>query len=332
MGGLAVLQGHGGQIDAMASAFPNAPQPWIDLSTGINPFPYPLPPISQDAWTRLPTAADREECEGAMAAAFGCDRASCRAVPGTELLIRQLPAILGAKRVVLRARSYADHGESWRAAGADVKAVDDPLGHVENADAVVLVNPNNPDGARWPVEKIEGARAALARRGGWLILDEAYADLDPTLSASMMAGRAGLVILRSFGKFFGLAGVRLGAVLGPPAILSSLADKLGGWDVSGPALSIGAHAYADLDWQKATRVKLRVARRDLTGLMETVGMRQLGGTDLFRFVRVPNAETAWEILANKGIAVRRFPGDHQHLRIGLPDPDALIRLGEALSP
>ncbi|MEM1051104.1 MAG: threonine-phosphate decarboxylase CobD [Pseudomonadota bacterium] len=332
MDNLPLLQGHGGQIDAMAATFPNAPLPWIDLSTGINPFPYPLPPIPEEAWTRLPTAVDRESCEGAMAAAFGCDRAHCRAVPGTELIIRQLPTILRAKRVVVRGRSYDDHAKSWRTAGADVKTVSDPLDHCEQADVVVLVNPNNPDGTRSPVDQIEQARCKLAGRGGWLIVDEAYADLEPALSMSPMAGSKGLIILRSFGKFFGLAGVRLGAVLGPSEILSKLTDKLGGWDVSGPALSIGAHAYADLEWQNAMRFRLHTAQEDLSNLLTKAGMEDIGGTDLFRFVRVPKAETVWEALAKKGIAVRRFLDDDQHLRIGLPNTDTLIRLSEALNP
>ncbi|MDJ0977277.1 MAG: threonine-phosphate decarboxylase CobD [Erythrobacter sp.] len=326
------LEGHGGRIDAMAAAFPDAPLPWIDLSTGINPFPYPMPPIPAEAWTRLPTARDRERCEAAMAKAFGCDRAYCRAIPGTELVIRQLPVILEKERVILRGRSYADHAESWGAARANVKAVNDPLDHLGDADVVVLVNPNNPDGTRWPPERIEEARSKLASRGGWLILDEAYADLKPALSISRLAGQKGLIVLRSFGKFFGFAGVRLGAVLGPSEILSKLADRLGGWDVSGPALSLGANAYADLKWQNATRLKLSAAREELSRLLAKAGIEEMGGTDLFRFVRASNSEAVWEALANRGIAVRRFPDDNQHLRIGLPNSDALTRLSEALSP
>ncbi|MDT0577104.1 threonine-phosphate decarboxylase CobD [Croceicoccus sp. F390] len=326
-----LLQGHGGQIDAMAAAFPNAPLPWVDLSTGINPFSYPLPPISREAWATLPTARDRERCEVAMAAAFGCDRAHCRAVPGTELVIRQLPTILSGRRVVVRSRSYADHAVSWSAAGAEVNAVDDPLDHLDHADVVVLVNPNNPDGMRWPIERIEGARAELASRGGWLIVDEAYADLEPALSVSSMAGREGLVVLRSFGKFFGLAGVRLGAALGPPVMLSEITDRLGSWDVSGPALSLGAHAYSNLQWHDAARARLRTACKDLSCLIAKVGIEELGGTDLFRFVRVPDADKVWKVLANRGIAVRRFREDSRHLRIGLPDFDALIRLADVLS-
>lgn len=326
------VSGHGGQIDVMAKAFPGAPLPWLDLSTGINPFPYPTAQIPEGAWTRLPTAADRETCEAAMASAFGCDAVNCRAVSGTELAIRQLPAILQARRVVLRDRSYGDHEDSWKAAEADVEAVHDPLDHVEKSDAVVIVNPNNPDGLQRPIDQIENARRNLARRGGWMIVDEAYADLDPGKSVACMAGQRGLIVLRSFGKFFGLAGVRLGSVLGPSEILSDLGAKLGGWDVSGPALALGAAAYSDIAWQRATRTKLKTTSEAFSQVLARTGIEEVGGTDLFRFVRVPDAAATWEKLATKGIAVRRFAQDDQHLRIGLPRPGAFERLADALSP
>jgi len=328
-----LVSGHGGRIDAMARAFPGAPLPWIDLSTGINPCPYPLPSISSDAWERLPGEAARALCESTMAKSFGCHPSFCRAVAGTEVVIRQLPSILRAQSVAVRARSYADHAESWRLAGAKVVTHSDPLALAGEADVVVIVNPNNPDGHRWPVEAIEAARAELARRGGWLIVDEAYADLDPTLSAASFAGRPGLIILRSFGKFFGLAGVRLGAVLAAQKILCSIEDRLGGWDVSGPALEIGAAAYADHEWQAATRENLAQRTLEMRALIASSALDDIGGTDLFRFARAPDANVLWRQVAEQGIAVRRFVGDSHHLRIGLPaDTIAISRLARGLNP
>ena len=325
--------GHGGRIDAMARAFPEAPLPWVDLSTGINPFSYPVPEMPVDAWARLPGEAARASCETAMAGAFGCDPAFCRAVAGTEIAIRQLPSILHAKMVAVRAPSYADHAHSWRSAGAKVLSVSDPLELVEEADVVVLVNPNNPDGNCWPVERIEHARARLAARGGWLIVDEAYADLDPSKSVAPFAGREGLIVLRSFGKFYGLAGLRLGAVLAAPNILRRMGERLGGWDVSGPALAIGAAAYADRDWQATTRGHLARQMEATRAMLASSVLEDRGGTDLFRFVRTSDATILWRQLAQHGVAVRRFAGDDHHLRIGLPaDAAALARLAQALNP
>ncbi|MEM8917439.1 MAG: threonine-phosphate decarboxylase CobD [Pseudomonadota bacterium] len=326
-----LVSGHGGRIDIMAAAFPQAPLPWIDLSTGINPFAYPLPPIPDQAWIRLPTIADREACEHAMAEAFGCDPAYCRAVSGTELVIRQIPSILGGHRVAIRECSYADHRESWADWGSELVIMDNPLDAAAEVDAVVLVNPNNPDGQRWPSDRIETARSKLAARGGWLILDEAYADLDPDSSMAAKVGREGFIILRSFGKFFGLAGLRLGAVLAPPDILSELDDKLGGWNVSGPALMIGTTAYSDLAWQSGMRHKLAQAALDLSQILKDADMEEVGGTDLFRFVRVPDAVSLWIKLAEQGISVRRFAADNQHLRIGIPHSQGVDRLARALS-
>lgn len=327
------ISGHGGRIDAMARAFPDAPLPWIDLSTGINPFFYPVPAITADAWHRLPGEAARAECERSMADAFACGAAHCRAVAGTEGAIRQLPAIHKAHTVAVRGQSYADHAESWRASGARVIEVSDPLELAGRADVVVIVNPNNPDGRGWPIDQIEHARARLAGRGGLLIVDEAYADIDPFHSVASLAGRKGLIVLRSFGKFYGLAGVRLGAVLAGPDVLGALDKKLGCWDVSGPALEIGTAAYADRQWQKATRERLAVQMQEMRGLIATAGLVDVGGTDLFRFVRAENAPMLWRQLAESGIAVRRFVGDALHLRVGLPSDDAAFgRLAKALSP
>lgn len=328
-----LLSGHGGRIDAMARAFPDAPLPWLDLSTGINPFPYPLPPIAPDAWTRLPTSATRDACEIAMARAFGCTHEACRAVAGTEVAIRQFPAILRAQEVALRVPSYADHVQSWKAAGARIAQCADPLECAGAVDIAVIVNPNNPDGYCWPVDRIEAARVAMARRGGWLIVDEAYGELDPQASVAHLAGRDGLIVLRSFGKFYGLAGVRLGAVLAPPEVLAALDRRLGGWDVSGPALALGAIAYADADWANATRAKLAGAMRDCRALLLDAGLEDIVGTDLFRYVRAADAAGLWQRLARAGIAVRRFADDAHHLRFGLPDSQAsLERLSRAISP
>ena len=326
------INGHGGQIDAMARAFPNAPTPWLDLSTGINPWPYPLPALAPEAWARLPGEQARINCEVAMAVAFGCNPGVCRAFAGTEMVIRQLPNVLHSRHIALRSPSYADHATTWDAAGAEVREVERPLELVDEVDTVVVVNPNNPDGYRWTIAELEEVRGRLAQRGGWLIVDEAYADLDPSASMAPFAGSEGLIILRSFGKFFGLAGTRLGAVLAPPHILASLAERFGVWDVSGPALALGAKAYADKAWHEATRSRLADAATRLREVLVNAGLQDVGGTDLFRYVKTGDAQAVWRRLAHQGIAVRRFEDQSTALRIGLPpDAQALSRLARALA-
>lgn len=325
---------HGGALDLMRARFPRAPQPWIDLSTGINPWPYPVGSPQPETLQRLPSVTATAACREAMAAAFGAPAACVLPVPGSELLIRLLPLLLRPRsgaRVAVARPSFADHAEVWRAAGYRVVETSDPLAALATADLVVLCNPNNPDGRVWKPARLEAARAALAAKGGWLIVDEAYADVRPELSLAASGGRPGLILLRSFGKFFGLPGLRLGALIAPPDTVETARACLGVWSVSGPALAAGARAYRDAGWQRATRQRLATARARLDAVLNAAGLRVAGGTDLFRFVEVDDAGRVWQRLAERGIFVRGFDWSPNRLRIGLP-PDAAAeeRLSRAL--
>lgn len=323
---------HGGALDVMRAAYPDAPEPWIDLSTGINPWPYPRSQVSSEALAHLPTQADHAACRAAMAAAFGASPASILLAPGSELLIRLLPDIIPARRVAILSPTYGDHAEAWARSGADIVRSEHPLEHAAEVDAVVVTHPNNPDGRRFDLEALDQARRTLTKRGGYLIVDEAYADLHPEQSLASHAGAEGLIILRSFGKFFGLAGLRLGAILVPVNVREGLANRLGAWPVSGAALEIGARAYADTAWQSETRNRLAVAAARLDALFYRAGLPSCQGTDLFRYIEVADAHHAFEHFARLGIYVRRFEWSTRHLRIGLPATEAAeTRLAEALS-
>ena len=323
---------HGGALDRVAVRFPAAPLPWIDLSTGINPWSWPVDRVDPDSLHYLPTRKDMDRCISAMAKAFAAPACALTLVPGTELAIRLLPQILDARRVAVLSPSYGDHAETWDAAGAELVPTADPLGYADDADIVVLCNPNNPDGRCFDADLLSDARKRLAQRGGWLVVDEAYADLDPAKSLARLAGSPGLVILRSTGKFFGLPGLRLGAALGPPAFAAELERLLGVWRISGPALAIGARAYADIDWQQSMRGQLAAARARLDTLLEAAGGRVAGGTDLFRYLEVSDAHATWRKLCEHGIYTRRFDRTRSHLRVGLPGaPEAEARLRSALS-
>lgn len=266
-----------------------------------------------------------------MANALGTDADKLLLAPGSELLIRLLPTVLSLRRVAVLAPSYGDHRSVWLAAGGELIEDPDPLRFVNDVDALVLCNPNNPDGRSFDPDVLCKARNTLSSRGGFLIVDEAYADLRPSLSLARQGGSEGLIILRSFGKFFGLAGLRLGAMLGPDSVLSAMRDRLGAWPVSGIALELGARAYADSAWQESTRRALAKARARLDGILHDAGLAQAAGTDLFAYVRTDDAERCWKKLAQRGIYVRRFPWSQEHLRIGLPaNEDAELRLRKAL--
>ena len=311
---------HGGAIDLMRQRFPDAPTPWIDLSTGVNPCPYPHAQVTAAAIAHLPTEAMMDVCRQAMSKAFGAPEESIVLGPGSELLIRLLPTVLAPRTVAILTPSYGDHVRVWRAAGAELIKTDKPLAYADRAEAIVVCNPNNPDGRVFAPNDLEEARARLAARNGWLIIDEAYADLTPELSLAASGGKDGLIVLRSFGKFYGLAGVRLGAVLAPTSVRESITGRLGVWPISGAALEIGARAYGDADWRFDTRRKLQATRARLDQVFCQNEIEVVGGTDLFRFVETDDAHRLWAHLAQHGVYVRRFDWTDRHLRFGLP-PD-----------
>lgn len=323
---------HGGALDAMRAAYPNAPEPWIDLSTGINPWPYENVSVSDAALTHLPTRSAYLTCRNAMAGAIGANPAALLLAPGSELLIRLLPNIIKPQTVAILEPTYGDHAEVWIRTGAKVIRAQDPLSLATSVDAVVIAHPNNPDGRTFSADAREKARQMLAVRGGWLIIDEAYADLRPDESSASYGGEDGLIVLRSFGKFFGRAGLRLGGLIAPEEVRKGFSDLLGVWPVSGSALDIGARAYQDLEWQVKTRAKLKAASERLDNLLTSQGFKVVGGTDLYRLIEAPDAHSLFERLAKAGIYVRRFAWSQKHLRIGLPpNREAEERLRLALS-
>ena len=315
----------------MKAHFPQAPKPWVDLSTGINPWPYLPREGGMDALNHLPTEQQFADCRQAMSAVFKCRPEAILLAPGSEMLIRLLPLVVSGRRVCVAAQSYGDHASVWRDADVELQVAHDPLDHIANSDILVVCNPNNPDGRQWSADALRAARDDLAGRGGMLVIDEAYADLQPALSLAAEKDKSGLIVLRSFGKFFGLAGLRLGALVASETVMAAMRKRLGVWPVAGPALKIGADAYRDEEWQGATRLKLGRARAALDLVLTRNDVRVIGGTDLYCFVEVPDAEQLWHGLAERGIYVRRFSWSDTAVRIGLPSSQtALQRFDDAL--
>ncbi|HYF87338.1 threonine-phosphate decarboxylase CobD [Azospirillum sp.] len=324
---------HGGDLDGARAAFPSAPEPWVDLSTGINPWAYPLPPVPPQAWTRLPGRAEEEALRVAAAACYGAPSAELvAAASGSQALIQLLPRLLPPGLVAVMEPTYAEHARCWTLAGHEVRGVDgvDGVG-TSAADVLVVVNPNNPDGRLLPPERLLELAQAQAARGGWLVVDEAFADMEPEQSVARFAGRPGLVVLRSFGKFFGLAGLRLGIALAPAGLAAALRDAVGPWAVSGPGLSIATAALGDGDWIAGTRGMLDDAMARLRRLLSGAGLTVVGGTALFCLVEDRRAPGLYRALGEAGILVRRFERRPDWLRFGLPGPEeAWQRLSVAL--
>lgn len=321
---------HGGDLAAAEARWGRPGDGWLDLSTGINPWPYPIPALAGEAWTRLPGRAEEEGLRGAAARRFraaGPDHVL--AAPGTSALIQALPRTRAAGRVDVVAPTYGEHARAWAAAGHHVREV----ATLEEADApvVVVVNPNNPDGRVVAPDALLAHAAVQAARGGLLLVDEAFGDMTPALSVAPRLG-PGMVVLRSFGKFYGLAGLRLGFALAAPELLAPLAAQMGPWAVSGPALAVGTAALGDDAWAASMIARLAEAQSALDGVLERAGLSIVGGTTLFRLAAHPRAAELYDRLGRAGILVRAFEGRPHLLRFGLPAGAAeLERLARGLA-
>lgn len=320
---------HGGDLAQAQALFPDAPVPWIDLSTGINPISYPLPPLPLSLWQRLPGREDEAALLLAARQAYRVpDRAGIVAAPGTQILIDLLPRLIGAGPVAVLGPTYAEHEAAWRKAGNAVRAITD-LGEIGDARSVVLVNPNNPDGRLLASERLTELAHGLAARDGWLIVDEAFADFSPLMSL-VPALPPNALVLRSFGKTYGLAGLRVGFAIGADNVMEKIRQALGPWVVSGPALAIAARALADADWLAQASGASRKSAARLDGLLGAHG-RIVGGTTLFRLLETADASALFSHLGRHGIYVRRFQQQKRWLRFGLPgDASAWSRLDIAL--
>jgi cobalamin biosynthetic protein CobC len=317
---------HGGNLDLALQRFGGRLDDWIDLSTGINRQPYPLPKLEPRHWGALPSRSDIESLHDAAREAYG-SHGSIVALAGAQAAIQLLPRLSPSGRARIVGPSYNEYAAVLGAAGWEVSEVAD-LAALAGADLAVVVNPNNPDGRRHDPTGL----LASSSRVGRLVVDESFADSAPELSLAAEAGEAGLLILRSFGKFYGLAGVRLGFALGGEADVSALAALAGPWPVSGPAIAIGRCALLDRDWAAATSARLVLDAQRLDGLVQAQGWSLIGGTPLFRLYDTGDAHAAQARLARAHIWSRIFEGRPGWLRLGLPgDETEWARLAAALA-
>lgn len=319
---------HGGNLKEAIVQFGRPREDWIDLSTGINPLPYPVPVLAADAWHRLPETS--QELIDTAQAYYGAPRLLPAA--GTQAAIQALPRLRTPSRVAVAAPAYAEHAHRWALAGHSVREVayDALESAVDHCEVMVVCNPNNPTGARVQPEVLLEWADRLGERGGWLVVDEAFADTTPDMSVARWTQRRGLIVLRSVGKFFGLAGLRLGFVAAHDALLDALAEALGPWAVSGPAQEIGCAALSDKAWQMTTRRHLLESGARLQALLTNHAI-QSNGSALYQWWPEPHAEKFWRHMAQRGIWVRLFTRGACGIRLGLPaNEEGWHRLEQAL--
>jgi cobalamin biosynthetic protein CobC len=328
-----LLAEHGGNLLAARRAYPQAPEPWLDLSTGVNPYAYPFACPPKESWTRLPEPDELSALETAAAFAYRvpAEEVGIVAAPGTQAIVNWLPRLLPARRVGILGVTYCEHARSWAASGAELTVVED-LSGLEDKDIAIVVNPNNPDGRLVAAADLHTLAAVLGNHGGLLIIDEAFVDfLEPGASAVPDSTKSGVVVLRSFGKTYGLPGLRLGFAIASKPVAEKLRAALGPWPISGAAIAIGSTALTDTAWLAATRARLHADARALDKMLAAAGFVSAGGSILFRLVRHADARGWFERLAKSGILVRRFEARPSWLRFGIAGSDAgRMRLCAAL--
>jgi cobalamin biosynthetic protein CobC len=324
---------HGGDLTEAMARYGGSPRMWLDLSTGVNPWPWPIPVhLPADIWQRLPSRADEEALIVAAREVYAVPvGAEVVAAAGTQSLIQWLPQLASAGPVAIVEPTYSEHVLAWRMAGHEVIARADLDELPNGVRHAVVVNPNNPDGRVISRAVLARTAAQLQGRGGWLVVDEAFADIEPEISVAGLCTDLPAVVLRSFGKFYGLAGLRLGFAIASPAIARRISLAIGPWPCSGPALHIGAAALRDREWADRTRLAIRQQARKLDAVLANAGFTVVGGTGLFRLARRPDAGKVHASLAAQHIWCRRFEWADDLLRFGLaPDDRDLARLGIAL--
>jgi Histidinol-phosphate/aromatic aminotransferase and cobyric acid decarboxylase len=313
---------HGGRLEEACAHFGGRPAEWLDLSTGINPRPWPGAESIRPDWRALPDPQALARLETAASDYFGGDQTLCCAVPGSEAGLRALGRVLDLPAQVTPL-TYGTYAQAF---------AQPETGNLQPSVRIVA-NPNNPDGALLSREALIAALGRQEREQGWLIVDEAFADCHPGASvAGHVANGRRLIVTRSFGKFFGLAGVRLGFVIAPKPLLSRLRALQGDWPVCSAAIAFGCGAYADARWIDQTRQALRTDAARLDGVLARHGLQAMGESPLFRLVRTPDASHLFNALAQARILTRPFADYPDLIRFGLPaSARHLARLDAALT-
>ncbi|MCT4556276.1 MAG: threonine-phosphate decarboxylase CobD [Pelagimonas sp.] len=322
------MRDHGGDMDRAIAAY--GAGDWLDLSTGINAVPYPLPDMPAHAWGALPTRAEMAALEAQAKQTYKAAGAGCIALAGAQGAIQLVPRLAQAGTARVLGPTYNEHAASLRAQGWEVAEVPDPA-LLRGADLAVVVNPNNPTGGSHTVPSL----IELATQVGLLVVDESFADPTPDLSIlphlEALSAGARVLVLRSFGKFYGLAGARLGFALGPVDLIDQMRALAGPWAVSGPAIACGMAALVDTVWQDQTTARLAQDCARLDDLAAAAEWTYIGGTHLFRSYMTPDAQAVQDHLARHKIWSRIFPWSDGWVRLGLPPVSGWNRLETAFA-
>ncbi|MDE0765229.1 MAG: pyridoxal phosphate-dependent class II aminotransferase [Amylibacter sp.] len=299
---------HGGGLDDAILKYGGNRTNWLDLSTGINPIPYPIPKVPNHFWHSLPDSQAQSALLSAARKFWKVPNgANIIASSGVSQLIAMLPSLLPVNCVEIIGPTYNEHAAAFQSSGWTVG---------QTGSVRVIVHPNNPDGNQHVISKQDAKNTDL------MIIDESFCDVTPDETLINLTDQNNVIVLKGLGKFWGLAGLRLGFAVAAPELIKKITDRVGPWAISGPAQFIGQAALTDNSWIIKTRSRLREDSLRLDNLMIEYGNKPLGGTDLFRLYEVKNATKIQNTLAKKFIWTRIFPYSRNWLRLGIPGTEA----------
>lgn len=309
---------HGGNSDEAAQRYGLSRDQMCDLSTAISPIAYQMALPDSNAYQALPMAEDMAQLYAAARQYYKVpETAAICGGAGSQSLLSALPHLMAPRQVWCPEPTYNEHRYRWEKAGHKVSgAAKCP----KEARVIILVQPNNPTGRVWQHYEIAAYLSQMRACEGLLIIDEAFADVMPEISACAHTGEAPLVILRSLGKFFGLAGLRVGFAIGAEGLIDRLADEIGPWPVSQPAMVVAKSALTDTRWQKAHLERLRAKAADMVAILAEAGFTITGHTPLFVTLSDHRIPAFHDYLARHGFWTRIYRSDPTMMRVGLlPD-------------
>lgn len=313
---------HGGNIDKAISIYGGKVNDWIDLSTGINPDCYPIPKFSNTDWRNLPTLTEIEKLESLIKSEFNTF-SSVMLTPGSQIAISLLPTLLKKQIVGIIEPTYSDYFESFENAGFKVCSCSN-IQELLKSKIAIIVNPNNPDGKNYDIKDL----LLLSEKVNLLIVDESFIEASNTSSiiSYIKQKTNNIIVIKSFGKLYGLAGLRLGFVFSGEGFISKFKKIFSFWPVSKVSIKIASRAIKDKKWMINTQIKLKKKTIILDEIMKSINFKLIGGTNLFRLYSTPNSISSHRFLAKKFIWSRIFSYSRKWLRLGIPSDEDLKKV------
>ena len=267
---------HGGNLQQASEIYGVSMDAWLDMSTGISPWSYPVDDLPSNVWRDLPPSND--ELIATAKKYYQIDEQNVVVSPGSQLSIRLLPQLFAKSKVALPVLGYQEHALSWKLAGHQLcfyQNVEELIQLIEDGkvDHAVVINPNNPSCEKTTKEKLSYISNSIK---GVLLVDEAFMDFYQTAPSQIPESSFGsaislnaenVIVVRSIGKFFGLAGLRLGFVIGLHPVLQKLQTLFQPWAINHASMLISRQALADTQWQEQQRLKIKAGAKQLEPLL-----------------------------------------------------------------